>query len=154
MAKDYPRSYRVADQVQRELSDLIKHELKDPRVPDMVTVAGVEVSKDLANAKVFVSAITIESEGVEKRNDMVDALNQGSGHLRKLLGGRMRLRAVPALKFFYDEVQQTGSALSSLIDDAVATNTTDADLKDDPFNGKAGAGEAGSNGTSVWKKRL
>jgi len=115
MAKDYPRSYRVADQVQRELSDLIKHELKDPRVPDMVTVAGVEVSKDLANAKVFVSAITIESEGVEKRNEMVDALNQGSGHLRKLLGGRMRLRAVPALKFFYDEVQQTGSALSSLI---------------------------------------
>ena len=120
MAKDYPRSYRVADQLQRELSELIRHELKDPRVPDMVTVAGVEVSKDLANARVFVSAFTIEGEGAEKQNDLVDALNQGSGYLRKLLGGRMRLRVVPAMKFFYDEVQQTGSALSSLIDDAVA----------------------------------
>lgn len=127
MAKDYPRSYRVADQIQRELSDLIRHELKDPRVPGMVTIAGVEVSKDLSSAKVYVSAITIESEGAEKQADMIDALNQGGGYLRKLLGGRMRLRIVPSLKFFYDEVQQTGSALSSLIDDAVATNTTDAD---------------------------
>ncbi len=132
MAKDYPRSYRVADQIQRELSDLIKHELKDPRVPAMVTIAGVEVSKDLSSAKVYVSAITLETEtaageGVEKQKDLVDALNQGGGYLRKLLGGRMRLRVVPALKFFYDEVQQTGSILSGLIDDAVATNTTDAD---------------------------
>lgn len=139
MAKDYPRSYRVADQIQRELSDLIRDELKDPRVPSMVTVAGVEVSRDLANAKVYVSAFTIEAEGDEKRDDMVDALNQGSGHLRKLLGGRMRLRAVPALKFFYDEVQQTGSVLSGLIDDAVATNTTDADVIE-------------PDSTSVWKK--
>lgn len=132
MAKDYPRSYRVADQIQRELSDLIKHELKDPRVPAMVTIAGVEVSKDLSSAKVYVSAITLETEtaageGAEKQKDLVDALNQGGGFLRKLLGGRMRLRVVPALKFFYDEVQQTGSILSGLIDDAVATNTTDAD---------------------------
>ena len=59
MAKDYPRSYRVADQIQRELSDLIKHELKDPRMPDMVTVAGVEVTKDLSSAKVYVSALTL-----------------------------------------------------------------------------------------------
>ena len=152
MAKDYPRSYRVADQVQRELSDLIRHELKDPRVPEMVTVAGVEVSKDLANARVYVSAFTIESEGAEKKKDLVDALNQGSGYLRKLLGGRMRLRAVPALKFYYDEVQQTGSALSSLIDDAVATNTTDAELPDKEAAGVSGR-EADSE-TSVWKKSL
>ena len=126
MAKDYPRSYRVADQIQRELSDLIKHELKDPRMPDMVTVAGVEVTKDLSSAKVYVSALTIESNS-EKRAEMMDALNQGGGYLRKLLGGRMRLRSVPSLKFFYDQVQESGSVLSTLIDDAVATNTTDAD---------------------------
>ena len=151
MAKDYPRSYRVADQVQRELSDLIRHELKDPRVPDMVTVAGVEVSKDLANAKVYVSAFTIEGEGAEKQKDLVDALNQGSGYLRKLLGGRMRLRSVPALKFFYDEVQQTGSVLSSLIDDAIATNTTDADLQSTTDTDDVGSGAVNA---SVWKKSL
>jgi len=130
MTKDYPRSYRVADQIQRELSDLIRHELKDPRVPDMVTVAGVEVSKDLSSAKVYVSAISIEAE-VEKRNELVDALNQGSGYMRKLLGSKMRLRIIPSLKFFYDDVQQSGSVLSGLIDDAVATNTTAADDTDD-----------------------
>jgi len=157
MAKDYPRSYRVADQLQRELSELIRHELKDPRVPDMVTVAGVEVSKDLANARVFVSAFTIEGEGAEKQNDLVDALNQGSGYLRKLLGGRMRLRVVPAMKFFYDEVQQTGSALSSLIDDAVATNTTDADSEnpmDETPASETSATESSAINTSVWKKSL
>jgi len=126
MTKDYPRSYRVADQIQRELSELIRHELKDPRVPDMVTVAGVEVSKDLSSAKIYVSAISIEAE-VEKRNELVDALNQGSGYMRKLLGSKMRLRTIPSMKFFYDDVQQSGSVLSGLIDDAVATNTTDAD---------------------------
>lgn len=131
MAKDYPRSYRVADQIQRELSDLIKHELKDPRVPAMVTIADVEVSKDLSSAKVYVSAFTIESEGIDKRHDMIAALNQSNGYLRKLLGGRMRLRIVPSLKFFYDEVQQTGSILSSRIDEAVASNTTDADSDDE-----------------------
>ncbi len=128
MAKDYPRSYRVADQIQRELSELIRDELKDPRVPDMVTVASVEVSKDLSSAKVYVSAITAEiavPEGeADPRVELVDGLNQGSGYLRKLLGGRMRLRSTPMLKFFYDDVQQTGAVLSSLIDDAVATNTT------------------------------
>ena len=143
MAKDYPRSYRVADQIQRELSDLIKHELKDPRVPAMVTIAGVEVSKDLSSAKVYVSAFSIESEGAEKRKEMISALNQGGGYMRKLLGGRMRLRVVPTLKFFYDEVQQAGSILSSRIDDAVASNTTDAD-SDDEFQ----------SDDSVWKKRL
>ena len=143
MAKDYPRSYRVADQIQRELSDLIKHELKDPRVPAMVTIAGVEVSKDLSSAKVYVSAFSIESEGAEKRKEMISALNQGGGYMRKLLGGRMRLRVVPTLKFFYDEVQQAGSILSSRIDDAVASNTTDAD-SDDVFQ----------SDDSVWKKSL
>lgn len=145
MAKDYPRSYRVADQIQRELSDLIKHELKDPRVPEMVTVAGVEVSSDLSNAKIYVSAFTIEAEGKDKRDEMVEALNQGGGYLRKLLGGRMRLRTVPALKFFYDEVQQTGSELSSLIDDAVATNTTAADTETDTT-------DQSTDAVNVWKK--
>jgi len=91
----------------------------------MVTVADVAVSKDLSAAKIYVAAITLEQD-IEARDGMVDALNDGAGYLRKLLGGRMRLRTVPTLKFFYDEVQQSGSQLSNLIDDAVSTNTTSA----------------------------
>jgi len=106
---------------------------------------------------IWLSAFTIEGEGAEKQNDLVDALNQGSGYLRKLLGGRMRLRVVPAMKFFYDEVQQTGSALSSLIDDAVATNTTDADSEnpmDETPASETSASESSAVNPSVWKKSL
>ncbi len=131
MAKDYPRSYRVADQIQRELSVLIRTEVKDPRVPETMTVAGVEVSKDLGHAKVFMSTFDLASD-VESRGDAMDALNKASGYLRKLLGNTMRMRTIPNLQFYYDNVQEDAARLSSLIDDAVSTNTTEDDSADNP----------------------
>ncbi len=122
MAKDYPRSYRVADQIQRELSDLIRMELKDPRVPALVTVAAVEVSKDLSHARVYVSMFDAPD-----RDQAVDALNNAAGFLRGKLGSRIRMRTVPMLHFRYDDVQEHGAQLSNLIDSAVSSNTTPAD---------------------------
>ena len=126
MAKDYPRSYRVADQIQRELAGLIRSEVKDPRVPATLTVAGVEVSKDLSNAKVFVSTFDLESDA-EAREAAIDGLNKASGFLRRQLGNKMRLRIVPTLSFRYDVVQENAARITSLIDDAVMTNTTPDD---------------------------
>jgi len=126
VAKDYPRSYRVADQIQRELSELIRFAVKDPRVPESVTVAGVDVNRDLSRAKVFVTMFEIESD-TEAKNEALDGLNKASGFLRKHLSKSMRMRSVPALHFFYDEVQQSASRISALIDDAVLTNTTTDD---------------------------
>ncbi len=123
MAKDYPRSYRVADQIQRELAELIRTEVKDPRVPATMTVAGVEVSKDLSSAKVFVSTFDLDSDS-EQRQAAIDGLNKASGFLRKQLGNKMRLRVVPTLSFKYDVVQENAARITTLIDDAVSTNTT------------------------------
>lgn len=126
MAKDYPRSYRVADQIQRELAVLIRSQVKDPRVPPTMTVAGVEVSRDLSSAKVYVSTFDLESDA-EAREAAIDGLNKASGFLRRQLGNKMRLRIVPTLIFRYDVVQENAARISSLIDDAVMTNTTTED---------------------------
>jgi len=138
VAKDYPRSYRVADQIQRELAVLIRTEVKDPRVPSTITVAGVEVTRDLSNAKVFVSMFDIDSDA-QIQEEAVEALNKAAGFLRRQLGNKMRLRAVPTLQFRYDVVQENASRLSSLIDQAVMTNTTPDE--------NSGAGETNSNNT-------
>lgn len=131
MAKDYPRSYRVADQIQRELSDLIRNELKDPRIPSSMTIAAVEVNKDLSIAKVFVSTFDINIDN-ETRQEAVNGLNQAAGYLRKLLSNAMRMRSVPQLRFEYDNVQEDATRLSSLIDDAVRSNTTSDDTSPEP----------------------
>ena len=126
MARDYPRSYRVADQLQRELADLIRTEVKDPRVPATMTIAAVDVTKDLSSAKVYVSTFDLDSDD-QARADAVDGLNQASGYLRKLLGNTMRMRVIPQLRFYYDNVQEDATRLSSIIDEAVSTNTTSDD---------------------------
>lgn len=101
--------------MQRELADLIRREVKDPRV-GFVTVAGVEVSKDFAHAKVFVTILGTPEE-VEKT---LDALAHAAGFLRRELGQRMRLRLTPELHFAHDLSVERGHRLSALIDRAVA----------------------------------
>ncbi len=97
MAKEYPRSYRVADQIQQELAVLIRDELKDPRVSSLLTISSVDVSRDLSIAKVYFTLM--DSSG---REDTLEALTSGSGFLRRCLGRRMSLRVVPQLRFHYD----------------------------------------------------
>jgi ribosome-binding factor A len=114
MPKDFPRARRVGDQIQRELSQLIRTELKDPRVRQ-VTVTEVQVTRDLEHAKVFVSVL-----GSDDAAAAVTALTHAAGHLRRLLGREMRLRVVPELRFVEDRVLVEGSRLSALISQAVA----------------------------------
>ncbi len=114
MPKDFPRARRVGEQIQRELSQLIRTELKDPRVR-LVTVTEVQVTRDLEHAKVFVSVL-----GSDDASAAVAALNHAAGHLRHLLGREMRLRVVPVLQFVEDRVLVEGGRLSALISKAVA----------------------------------
>ncbi|MFO8153044.1 30S ribosome-binding factor RbfA [Thioalkalivibrio sp.] len=113
--RDYQRSDRVGDQMQRELAELIRLEVKDPRV-GMVTLSGVEVSRDLAHAKVFFTQLG----GEEKGREAEQGLNHAAGYLRHELGARMRLRTVPQLRFIYDDTPERGARLSALIDSAIA----------------------------------
>ena len=109
------RLRRVADQIQRELSALLRSELKDPRV-GMITLTGVEVSPDLAHAKVFFTTLG----DAEALAHTAAGLKRAAGFLRTELGHRLKLRVTPELRFLHDASVERGVRLSKLIDDAVA----------------------------------
>jgi len=143
---DYPRSHRVADFIQRELSGLIRTELKDPRVSPMLTVASVEVSRDLSVAKIYYSLFD-----PEERAETQEALVRASGFLRRQLARQMNTRSVPQLRFFYDDSAEKGAYMSSLIADAVATNSTNDDEQVDGVqadNAQLNGDESGSSSAS------
>ena len=117
MAKEYSRTQRVADQMQRELALLIQREVRDPRI-GMVTVTAAEVSRDLAHAKIFITLMGDAND--EDITQNLAALKDAAGFLRVQLGRVMKLRSIPQLHFFYDESVRRGVHLSSLIERAVA----------------------------------
>lgn len=116
MGKDFSRTDRVGQQYQREIAVILQQEIKDPRV-SMITVSEVEVSKDLAYAKVFV---TFFHDDQAKIDMGVKVLNEAAGFIRSLLGKRIRARIVPALKFVYDPSLNEGLRMSRLVDEAVS----------------------------------
>jgi ribosome-binding factor A len=118
MPREFSRGRRVAEQVRRELPDLIRETLRDPRL-GMVTVSDVELSRDLAHAKVFV---TVMNTG-ESPAQNIEILNRAAGHLRHGLGQRMMIRNVPQLHFHYDSSLDYGSRMSKLIHDAIESDS-------------------------------
>ena len=117
MPKEFSRSSRVAEQVQRELAELIRLELKDPRV-GLVTLTGVELTPDYAHAKVFYTTLADPSA----RQDIDTGLRRASGFLRRELGRRIRIHTLPELHFVFDESVERGDRLSRPIDEAVASD--------------------------------
>ena len=109
------RLARIADQIQRELSELVREELRDPRVK-MVTITGVEVSRDQSHAKVWFTTLGT----VEEAEACGEGLGRAAGFLRAGLAHRLSTRTVPELHFAYDESIERGVRLSRLIDEAVA----------------------------------
>ena len=107
MAKDYSRATRVGEQMRRELAELLRMEVKDPRI-GFISLTEVEVSPDFAHAKVYFTSMT-GSEGV-------DEILAG---LRRELGRRIRIHTTPELHFIYDASIERGAQLSALIDKAV-----------------------------------
>lgn len=129
MAKEYSRTQRIGDQMQRELSDLIRREVKDPRV-GLVTITAVDVSRDLGHAKVFITVMG--QDGVDAVPQTLKALTSAASFLRLHLGRVMQLRSVPQLHFHFDESVSRGVHLSALIERAVAEDRQhkDADQPD------------------------
>ena len=115
MPKDASRPRRVAEQLQRELAELIQLELKDPRV-GMITVTGVEVTSDYSHAKVFFSLLGDQA----RLKEALVGLNSAAGYLRSQVAHRMKLRIMPALHFIHDTSIEQGVRLDKLIADAVA----------------------------------
>lgn len=119
------RDRRIGQEMQRLLPDLMRNEVKDPRISSLLTVTGVEVSSDLAHAKVFVTVLGSEDEA----GSTIAALNGAAPFLRSRLSSCMRLRSVPALKFVYDESVDRGMRLTRLIDSAVKEGSSDDNPK-------------------------
>lgn len=117
MAKEFGRPQRVAQELQKEVAIILQREIKDPRLGMMVTVSGVEVSRDLAYAKVFVTFLNDKDE--EAVQNGLKALKEASGYIRSLLGKAMRLRIVPELTFFYDNSLIEGMRMSNLVSSVV-----------------------------------
>jgi len=118
MAKEFSRSQRVSEQIQRELADLLQFEVKDPRI-GMITITQVEVSGDLAHAKVYYSA-PVADQALQNAAEIQKGLEKSAGFLRGQLAKRMLLRTVPQLHFVYDSSIDRGMRLSKLIDEALA----------------------------------
>ncbi len=112
------RGFRVADQVQRDLTELIARELKDPRV-GMVTINAVEVTPDYAHAKVFFSVLTGKPE------EAAEGLNAAAGFLRNGLFKRLQIHTVPTLHFVYDRTTERAADMNALIAKAVASRSKD-----------------------------
>jgi ribosome-binding factor A len=108
------RSFKVADQIQRDLAELIARELKDPRV-GMVTLQGVEVTPDYAHAKVFFSILTGDPA------ETAEGLNQAAGFLRNGLFKRLHIHTVPTLHFVYDRTTERAADMNALIAKAVSS---------------------------------
>ena len=117
MVKERSRTYRVADQIQRELADILRKGVKDPRLPEMVTISDVSVSRDLSVAKIY---FTLVDE--ERRQDADFVLNRAAGFIRTELSRRIQLRSVPQLRFRYDDSIEKGEHIESLIQSALESD--------------------------------
>ncbi|WP_293777145.1 30S ribosome-binding factor RbfA [uncultured Oxalicibacterium sp.] len=117
------RGLRVADQIQRDLSELIAFEMKDPRV-GMITITEVQLTPDYAHAKVFFTMLSDKTEDVQ---NTLNGLRAASGYLRKELGRRLTIHTLPELHFVHDMSTARGMEMSKLIDEANATRARDAD---------------------------
>ena len=137
MAKEFSRSTKVAEQMQRELANLLMFKAKDPRVT-MVTVTAVEVTGDMAHAKIFYSAPQAQKNKTNTQNaanhaktlqTIQNGLEKSAGYLRTQVAKRMLLRTVPQLHFVYDESIDIGIKMAQLIDAAMASNEQKTELK-------------------------
>ncbi|MGP1956822.1 MAG: 30S ribosome-binding factor RbfA [Arsenophonus sp. NC-PE1-MAG3] len=121
MAREFSRAKRVAKEIQKEIAIILHQEIKDPRVK-MATVSGVEVSRDLGYAKIFITFLNISAKEHE-RDILKNAIKVLNGdmtkYIRSLLGKAMRLSIVPELTFFYDNSLTEGMRMSNLISNVI-----------------------------------
>jgi ribosome-binding factor A len=112
MPREFLRFQRVERQLQRELAEILQRDIRDPEV-GFVTVSGVEVTKDLAIAKVYISVLTTKDN--EDKKSSIAALNRASNYIHGMVSKRMRMRMVPELRFFLDESIEQGIKMDALL---------------------------------------
>ena len=118
MAKEFSRTHRVAEQIQKEVAVLIQREVKDPRL-GMITVNSVSVSKDLSYADIYFTTLVGVEDKANHAKEAEDVLNHAAGFLRGMIGKAIKLRITPQLRFHYDVSVARGQYMTDLIRKAV-----------------------------------
>lgn len=121
MRKNSIKNTRINGEVQKELSKIIREEIKDPRIPLMTTVTGVEVAPDLKTCKAFISVLGTD----EEKKDAIKGLKSAEGYIRRFLAKNVNLRNTPEIYFILDESIEYGVNMSRLIDEVQGTRTQD-----------------------------
>lgn len=116
MAREYARTDRVGQQIQKEIAFILQREIKDPRL-GMLTVSAVEVTRDLAYAKVFV---TFYNDDQSKVKESLAILNDAAGFIRSLLAKTLRARIMPNLRFEYDKSLVEGVRMTNIVNQVIA----------------------------------
>ena len=113
MPREFSRSQRMAEQLRRELAEIVQDEIKDPRL-GFISFTEVRMSRDLSHAIIYCSVLNSE-----QLNESIEILNSAAGFIRKSIGRRIRARIVPTLKFVADESVIRGAAMDELISEAI-----------------------------------
>lgn len=116
----FSKTDRIAELIQRKLSQIIRLEIKDPRLPTLLTLSHVEVSRDLGHAKVYFTVY----KGDPIQTTVI--LNASASYLRSALARTIETRTIPQLHFIYDESVEYGERLSRLIDDVNKSDSNDS----------------------------
>ena len=127
MPREFSRSQRMAEQIRRDLAEIVRDELKDPRM-GFLSFSAVKLSRDLGNAVIYCSVME-----EDKQVETLETLNRATGFLRSKLASRMRSRSVPILKFINDESMRRGAAMETLIRKAINQDESNSseDSRDD-----------------------
>ncbi len=123
MAKEFGRNSRVGSQIQKELAIILQREMKDPRI-GLVTVNEVVVSKDLAIAKVYVTFLNEDKDVIKSH---LQVISDAAPYLRGEVGKRIKMRAIPELRFYYDDSMDTGLRMDALLKGLDDTSDQDSD---------------------------
>ncbi len=130
MPKDYSRTRRVGEQLQREMAQLVQQEIKDPRL-GLVTISAVKLSKDMSHANIFFTVLdSDDSDEKHSIEETLKVLEGAAGFLRHELAKRMQLRIVPHIHFKYDESIAYGNDLSALINKAMGMENPENRMSD------------------------
>ncbi len=135
MPREFTRSDRVSDAIQRLLAQVIPQEIRDPRI-GLVNINAVTVTRDMAYAKVYITFVGVEDE--QQSLESAAVLNKASGFLRSFVAKELSMRTVPKLQFIYDKTSVRGQELSSLIDRAIAQDKLHPQEDDGEASGSDG----------------
>lgn len=121
------RTDRISEEIKKELSDLIRNHIKDPRLPEFVSVMAVRVSKDLRYARVYISVLGDD----EKKKGAIAALSSAAGFIRHEIGKRINIRFTPEFSFHLDDSIEKGLHVSRLIDETMGRSRGQEKINND-----------------------